>query len=408
MPRRRPNIPSPAAWIAVALLAAGPGSLCPAIAQDQPPADREADDEDAPGAELPPESDPAPQDQTDPPPAPETIPGDEFDPDDTAGDRRDLLARPQPVAPLAPVASSVAEGVVPVNPDAETVLDPLGNASPLSRRQLLREGSFISRRPGWLRRLERGHWLFLFAQRDEGAPLPPVLIVPSPELERAEAQIDDPDGWTPFLLSGQVFAYHDWNYLLPAQGQGLVRLSDAALGPELGRDPPDATNDVPADPAQPTEADPAEETGKAPPPDVAGPRDPEVRRLLESLRDERSGVRSLIPQPRAGGASDPPPSAATTPDTFERFIVARRARLTRTATGAWTLAFDMDAMGEPRDRPAIVVPSMNLSAMERAAGRLGDAAQFEVSGRLFAYRGQPYFVTVLYRELPPPELSSMQ
>jgi len=354
------------------------------------------------------------------------VPGDAEGAADEAEIRRDLLARPQPVAPLAPVSASVARGVTPRDPGARLISDPKGNPGVVGRAPLLREGVFLSRRPGWMRRLEGGHWLFLFAQRDEGPLLPPVLIVPSAELERAEGQMEESGEWTPFLLSGQVFAYHDWNYVLPGRGQGLVRLSDAALQPSVIRDGAEDT-EASAAGESPVVRDGSGTTGAdedGPTPAGGGetpesPLDPAVGELLESLEGERSGVRSLTPPARARGAdaesaegeereTSSEVDLSVSLDAFERFVVARRSRLVRSGTGAWAIAFDTDADGEVSDRPAIVVPSMILMAMESEAGQNGDSARFEVSGRLFSYRGQAYFVPTMHRVLPSPELTSLQ
>ena len=86
-------------------------------------------------------------------------------------------------------------------------------------RRLLREGTLISWRRGWMTREPTGTWLYTFAAGATGNEDPPMVLLPCLLMEQMERQVERGDRMRVLLVSGRVFRYNRRNYLLPTAFQ---------------------------------------------------------------------------------------------------------------------------------------------------------------------------------------------
>lgn len=80
-------------------------------------------------------------------------------------------------------------------------------------RKLLPDGYRIVDRPGRLVR-EGDYWVFSFEDRGQGAPEPPIRLLPNRLLEDMERFSAGGTKPTVFVISGEATEYHNVNYLL--------------------------------------------------------------------------------------------------------------------------------------------------------------------------------------------------
>ncbi len=81
---------------------------------------------------------------------------------------------------------------------------------------LLLEGTWIIGRRGRLVRSDiGGEWLYRFDADADGQEDPPMILMPSMALQTMERIAEQRGDAAVFLINGQVFLYHDRNYLLP-------------------------------------------------------------------------------------------------------------------------------------------------------------------------------------------------
>lgn len=175
----------------------------------------------------------------------------------------------------------------------------------------------------------------------------------------------------------------------PAPGAGAPSPAPGAPGPTKPgeRTPEDIIRDLkretaPATPAAPpTPGGPAGQTPATP----AAPPTPSV---------------PAAPAATPGPAMPALPAAAQ-PGGGARllregtFLASRRGRIVRLAGGEWQITFDADASGRG-DPPMILMPCLNLGAMEKLAERGGEALSFTVSGQVFVYKGKNYLLPTMY------------
>jgi hypothetical protein len=134
---------------------------------------------------------------------------------------------------------------------------------------------------------------------------------------------------------------------------------------------------------------------------------------LEAAAPKREPIRPTLP-PAADPVIPGNTSAAVDPATGRAvrgarpvregtFLVSRRGRMVRAATGEWMLVFDNDATGKA-DPPMRLQPCETLMAMERSlsaatAGATSGAAQaptYLVSGQVFVYYGRNYLLPTTF------------
>jgi len=95
---------------------------------------------------------------------------------------------------------------------------PAGTAPGAGSGELKREGQFIVLRRGRIKRTTGGAaspWMFTFDADRSNLDDPPMYLMPCRMLEDMEQIVEDRGESVPFIISGQVFVYHNANYLLP-------------------------------------------------------------------------------------------------------------------------------------------------------------------------------------------------
>jgi len=120
--------------------------------------------------------------------------------------------------------------IEPSRPDDAAESDPanrttqVGTAPDVPRQTLKREGQFIITRRGQLARPDEGGaapWMFVFTSDGQAMADPPMLLMPCRQLETMERIAEQRGMDVTFIVSGQVYVYHNRNYLLPT----LVKLA---------------------------------------------------------------------------------------------------------------------------------------------------------------------------------------
>jgi hypothetical protein len=375
----------------VALAAAGPApALALAFGWHQPPTEQKPQD-----ARKPPAS------PTTPPTAPgaPAKPTAENDPaltDDSVGRlNKDLQRRPAPRPTVQPRA---VPGSDPVRAAPGGVPPKLQAASRTGPRQP--EGTFLVKQRGSMIRAGSGEWIFVShpAPGPAGKPPRPMIMLPCQKLAQMEAALESRGPDTIFRLTGQIFVFHEWNYILPTEAAAVSADEEREQAP------------IPTPP--PTPGAPRPRTAQPPLPKPA--EDPSVQDLIRELKARREGPAGLsrpdsapAAPPHGAGAGGAELAAATPEGTL---IVRRRARIVRRGTGEWAVTFDNDSDGTHKADPAMtLVPSMVLAQLENLAASRGDNVALEISGRVLAYRGRNYLVPLMYQAIQPgSEVGTMQ
>lgn len=275
---------------------------------------------------------------------------------------------PEPPERPAQAAPAPPQGTERATPAGERPVQPIGNAddSAVHKPELIREGAFLSRAQGEMRRLSSGRWAFVFNPDLSGRTLPPMILLPCMNLAAMEQIVSLRSEPIAFAVSGQVFVYHNANYLLPlAHATVSAQDGDAAGGQDDGRA---------SGPPRPTGARP----------------DPTVDDLIRAL-DEATPARHEAPAPqRASGAA---------PGLLREgsMLTLRRGRVTR--GGGGELVFTIDSgVDQPgaADAPATLMPCESVEAIERLLRERDASLAFVVSGRVFVYGGRNYLLPTMY------------
>lgn len=273
------------------------------------------------------------------------------------------LAQPVPLPPASPATVTPETS----RPDAR-VIEPVGAAEQSEqRRELLREGAFLSRAKGELRRLPSGRWAFIFNPDAGGAPkLPPMIVLPCMGLSAMQQIVETRREAASFAVSGQVYIYDNANYLLPTDH---ATVSDD----------------------QQTSAAHAAGTAPLRAPESVG--DETVDALIRGL-DEAAPKKRVA---RSAPAQAPEVSGLTREG---ETLVLRQGRITRGANGWMEFKFDNDADAGAvgaSDRAMALLPCLNVQSMERMARERGEGSPFLVSGRVFVYEGRNYLLPTMFQ-----------
>jgi hypothetical protein len=308
--------------------------------------------------------------------------------------------------PIAPTRGPGGEPVTPANPQApDTSIPGLEDADfRIGLSPLRAEGTFLVEQRGSMLKLPTGERIFVFFKDTDGKRERPMVLVPCRELQQMEQMALERPAGAVFVVTGEVLAYAGVNYLLPT----VARVIDAPAAP-----------DVPE--KQPTEAStpPAEgHEGEAPGAKPAEPgADADVQELIKSLEAQRERPREsrhetgAAPEaaPRGEGAAGATGDAALGVLPEGSAVLRRRGRLVRTSAGQWAFRFDSAPGGDARlDRPLLLVPCMALQRMEAWAAMRGDAASYELSGRLLTYQGRNYLLPTMFQVYPTNDLEARQ
>lgn len=350
---------------------------------------------------------------------------------------RQLDAMRKRLAPTNAVAPKGSAREPSAPPGAGQAADPVpGMAAadfgvPGARR--MREGAFISRRPGVLVHIPSGEWVFvprpIVESSNDGTDGPPraasldrpLIVLPSQTLERLEAAmatVEEGRGRTSAVLSGQIFSYREREYLLPQQPSSLSAASVEPTSAPPGAPPPSG---------QPERAAlPTEESEEASVKELI--RDLELRRTApKALSRTGTAVASIgggvdaAKGPGGVGSSsgvrgNDTPANGTSPRLDERskslvpegtILTSRRGRVVRLAGGE--LAFAVENDGQNATEPAMtLLPSATLQRLEDLILWRGDRQAVEVSGRTTSYGGKNYLMPTMFVVPPASELAPMQ
>ena len=240
----------------------------------------------------------------------------------------------------------------------------------------LPEGMIVRDRRGTVWPGPSGLWVFLPAPEDrlpgEGA----MLVAPNRVRDQMTALLEGQPAGRPMIVSGQILAYYDHNYLLLTTTRKPTAAEAEPTSPS-----PAATNQTPPEPAPPAEVDDLIK-------DLEGATRAGDRRG-DALRERLLAAERSTGPARAVAESFPPLLADGT------YLAQRRARLARGEDGSWTLRFDGDAdrLGDGR---LTVLPCRMLMLMESRVGVSPETAM-TVSGRVYTSGGQGYFLPAIYR-----------
>ena len=105
----------------------------------------------------------------------------------------------------------------PIRPPYRTDPSILGSAPGMEEEsKLRREGEFVVNRRGRVVKTPDGiNTLFVFEADSESALEPPMILMPCARLQDMEDYVHKRGDRVVFLISGQVFVYRGFNYVLP-------------------------------------------------------------------------------------------------------------------------------------------------------------------------------------------------
>lgn len=314
----------------------------------------------------------------------------------------------QPAQPTQPTQKTLRE----VRSDVR--VEPGSNGEQVRRRPpLLREGSALVRVVGTMTYNEAaGDWRFVIDPADPRYPEHELRVMPSAmlrEMERLRDAVDDDR--LVMEITGQVYIYNGWNYLLPTHPPLLISRDEAAARlranqEEVGMDDGDPDRDGEPGAASPPReqgpaASPQDSSQPGPPGSAEGDSTADILRALERA----TGPVIRRPEP------DDRPTASVGPDVVAdarrllaegSMIVDRLGTLRRTRTGGWMFVFDADAEGLD-DPPAVLLPCMVLERLEGYAERQGRDVKVLLSGQVTTYRGRNFVLPTMFRR---PRLST--
>ena len=264
-----------------------------------------------------------------------------------------------------------------------------GSATP-TPRTLFREGSALLDAAGTMHRSKvHGNWSF--TTTDPANPvaedptghefilLPCVLLGEMQQIHDANPE-DEP---VVFLLTGSIYTYRGYNYLLPTFAPRLIGHVTQATDETQDNDA-DTSNDAGSDD------------------DAAGDDDDDsIDAIKQRLREAAGNITANTSDTR--GTNVPRSVIGRTPPLdADRLVregtnfVNRRGKLTRDSTGAWVYVFDADAQGLS-DPPMTVIPCAMLQEMEKLAIRNGNSTPMLVTGIVFAHGERNYLLPTIYR-----------
>lgn len=298
--------------------------------------------------------------------------------------------------------------------------EPLGDELDLRVNPgLAREGTFVSNARGQAVKGKSGRMFFVFDPDRAGRTLPPMVLLPNPNLATMERLISHTPPGTRLGITGQVTVYQGLNYLLATAPPVVLRVEEPAAAPPPPPPAPSNPAPPPSSPAAP-DASPTEPGATAPAPVAEGTKpdaapapettptdEPSIDEIVAKLDKAAGRVAATAPQrsntsiPGLGEAGRPEPEEAGSGGAARALvapgvIAGRRGRIMRAADGAMVFVFDSGVDGGA-PRPMVLLPCQNLTAVEQIAERAGEGATYTVSGEVMTYRGQNYMLLRSYQ-----------
>lgn len=296
------------------------------------------------------------------------------------------LIPPRPVLVLLTAIlalSSAASGQAPPPPEDQPpasagAVPSAGEAEsqPPVRPPLLREGSHLVRVVGRLQQDPvRRSWRFIIDPADEHSPGHELTMMPGTLLAEMERMIESaPDHQLVFEMTGEVYIFRGWNYLMPTHPPLLIGREERPQTP-------------------PSEGQADDESAMA--------TDESTEDIIRNL--ERSvGPVARRPEAEAAARSegDAPAAAAGAPQPVllreGTVLLSRRGALRRTGDGAFLFVFDADAEGLA-DPPMTLLPCLLLERMDRRIRQEEENAAVLLSGHVYTYQGRNYLLPKVYR-----------
>lgn len=319
----------------------------------------------------------------------------------------DQPARRGDVPAVAPTPAAPAQRAIPAIAPPKP---PISSPAPIIAKSATPypEGSVLMAMQGTLASAGDGDIIFAPDLPEAGSnrvPEPAMVLLPSQRLGQVRSFLSAMTPGQRVTISGQVFAYHGRNYLLPAT---------FAIA---NRNPEHADHSAPQSPASktpaPQTAAPQNSTSQNSAPHNATPdrasmtADPRVEDLMRSLEADRGEARVLEPtRSAAPGAAEPNEGlganggagASLAPLAEGTLFSMRRGRLVRSDRdgGKYVFAFDNDPNSKaPGAMP--LLPCRLLELMERTASLRGEDLVFRVSGRVTVFDGRNYLMPITYQ-----------
>ena len=263
-------------------------------------------------------------------------------------------------APGGGSASSATGTTQPT--DSQTALRPQGYVAPPPGPQLLREGSDVIARKGYLQKVPGSAYSQIVFLNDSSQPkLATMSVLPNLQLMSMEDAAAQTDKSMIFTISGMVTEYQGKNYILLAPG------------------PEEASRQLPP-PSLTSSHGPVSADQMLSDMLTADNRDPDLPPAVPAAEtDVVTGSGSLAPQ-----------APVLTVLRERSQIFDRIARLSHSPDGQHeqlTLDSDGTTMEDP---PLLVLPNLKLAALEGASADRN--ARFRVTGSITEYRGRNYIL----------------
>ncbi len=343
-------------------------------------------------------------------------------------------------------ALALLAGSVLIAAPALVGLEATAGAQTAAKRESVREGMFLTARPGGLLRVSTGDWVFVPQDTGEGPKLRPMVILPSQTLTRLAAGAQALTGQAAGVVSGQVFVYRGREYLLPTAyriiaPEEINNVPNGLTPSEPGKNNAEETKATETKPAETKAHGGGEKNAEQPSGETAQPKplprnlenDPSVEELVRDLEARKTQPRALTP--RVGGGdrattNKPEAKAETKPEAKNeqkpgeksnvtaseapvenlpegKLITSMRGRVTRTGEGE--LAFSRDGDSDsPSGGPMVLLPCQTLQSLEELTAWRGEALVLEVSGRVFEFENRRYLLPTMFVVQPPSETRPTQ
>ncbi len=320
------------------------------------------------------------------------------------------------------LAVGVSRGAEPEARRAASV--PGGHGAPVAKRKLLREGTFLVDRQGWLRPVGAGRWAFVFDTTEDGVTDPPMAVMPSLKLAEMRRTVEARPETVTFRVSGTVYVYKGRNYLQPTFFTTLSGEVDSTKPVSVGG----SGGSKPGESAQNAKP-PSQDIPKGK--DMSAAEADETRRSLDDLfghdagdqndpesllhRVDKATPKQSVPRPQTASANPKTEENASPLVREGQSTPARRGRLLRGSAGELLFVPDngtsaaspaptgdsaavADASAaQPKPRAGMrLLPCLNLQEMERLCKGSSVPVQFKVAGTVAVYEGVNYLLPTMY------------
>jgi hypothetical protein len=368
---------------------------------------------------------------------------------------------------LAGTASSAVIGVVAgtaraqaVSADRPVVVraeDSSGTNRRAPARRLLREGTFLSDRQGWLRPVGAERWAMLFdgvTDPDTGSTVidPPMAVLPCLKLMEMRRIVEARPETVTFRVSGRVLVYKGRNYLLPTFFMTLADAGHAGGGSGEGKG--ELTDEARAEARRAFDDLMGRGGNGAGDAGSGGANDPDA--ILKDVDKATpnvtipvapsgtsgrgsDGQKVAMPRTAAGGSGGGGGAGGVSGGEDGAWklvregtmLTARRGRLLRGAMGEFIFAPDNGTGMAPPTKPDAkrgtkadekgatakeaatqalaandpasmalgpmrLIPCLNLQEMERLTQTHAVPLEFKISGQVFVYDGKNYLLPTMY------------